>query len=47
MDQESEKTVENLTDENSSVFKKDFYSNTYSSYPHDKEKEKLDAEQYR
>merc|ERR1740122_306363 len=43
MDEESEETVEN-----SCIFKKDFYSDSYSSFPHeDKEKEKSDAEQYR
>ena len=43
MDEESEETVEN-----SCIFKKDFYSVSYSSFPHeDKEKEKSDAEQYR
>ena len=47
MDQESEETVVNTTEEDNSIFKKDFYSTSYSSYPHDKEKEKLDAEQYR
>ena len=43
MDEESEETVENAC-----IFKKDFYSVSYSSFPHeDKEKEKSDAEQYR
>ena len=43
MDEESEETVEN-----SCIFKKDFYSVSYLSFPHeDKEKEQSDAEQYR
>ena len=43
MDEESEETVEN-----SCIFKKDFYSVSYLSFPHeDKEKEQSDADQYR
>ena len=48
LDEESDGIVGNTTDETASIFKKDFYSAAYASFPHDeKEKEKLDAEQYR
>ena len=49
-DEESDGIVGHIiTDEtSSSIFKKDFYSASYASFPHDdKEKEQLDAEQYR
>ena len=48
-DEESDESTEKSeSSEEACIFKKDFYSKAYLSFPHeDKEKEKLDAEKYR